>query len=766
VYEFIAREPPFRGSWDISTYATGPIESFRSVPFATATSYPPFFESHITDNVRRLLARAPQDRPSAAESRKVFEFHCQFLSLENVQKIIPVTKYLSYDDWKAIAERHESSRNERLYTLVNTLAKIGEHSAANSLKRRLVLQDAKRIFERKRAEGFGGSLTDCAADVLTEKKDYAGAIAIYNEAIEREPENFWLWHGMYRVHMEHRGVENAITRCRAAVIDTVSSGTRNLPCLLELGCLYAVAGEFEKSMATFDLFLEHCKYIAQIGDLRHTVSAKTKIDIPETRYLNPYLCSQRSISPIEVSYAVRRVVSAKTSLPSTLLMTLNLAAWSGNLHAVQGIFGKKDPPKGDQPTPLHLAAANGHLQVMDFLLQQNEASDWLEREWLTGFTPLSIAAGCNDSGMVTLLLDAGAALNTARVGDNGSPLGSAAFAGNLTVMKLLLERGANPSDTRIGESGAAIIHLAAAGGYADAIAILQAAGASINAEMAGAGGDDASSFSPIHAAAKYGQPDTVRALLASGANVNSVHDMDGWTPLHHSCGKQRRADMLDKTLEKLQIAAELVPFKCVPNQDETVKVLIEAGANVSARTKTGELPIFRAAAYGRLDAVKLLLDGGADVSARSNTGQTTLFWAARKGKVEAITFLISVGASVKAKDDGGRTAIFLASEYNHVKAIEKLHELGADLSARDDKGCTPLFYAARCLHTTAVQKLIELGADSSCKNYAGDTPWLFTKRRNPGINIPPELEAALGSQRASSPASRLRNLTLLGRKNK
>jgi tetratricopeptide (TPR) repeat protein len=203
------------------------------------------------------------------------------LALETVEEIVSLPNYPSYADWKTIAE---TPKRERMYAVATIYARMGEHSAASSLKRRLVFQDAHDIYERKLAGGFEASLTDCAAEILVERNDHEGAIAIYEAAIGREPENFWLWHGMCRVYTELYGIEKTIVMCRAAVFDNFDNA-KNLPCLAELGCLYAIAGYYEKSVAAFELFWEHCKYISQKDDLRNIVLAKLHLDIPETRYL-------------------------------------------------------------------------------------------------------------------------------------------------------------------------------------------------------------------------------------------------------------------------------------------------------------------------------------------------------------------------------------------------------------------------------------------------------------------------------------------------
>jgi hypothetical protein len=71
-------------------------------------------------------------------------FHCQFLSLENVNEMIAISNYPSYLDWKSICETNKTSERERLYALANLYEQNGDDAAARSLKTPLVRQEAER----------------------------------------------------------------------------------------------------------------------------------------------------------------------------------------------------------------------------------------------------------------------------------------------------------------------------------------------------------------------------------------------------------------------------------------------------------------------------------------------------------------------------------------------------------------------------------------------------------------------------------------------
>jgi tetratricopeptide (TPR) repeat protein len=219
-------------------------------------------------------------------------FHCQFLSLENVNEMIAISNYPSYLDWKSICETNKTSERERLYALANLYEQNGEDAAARSLKTPLVRQEAERRYKDRQSQGFDTSKLDCLAEIVVERKDYASAIITYTEAIEKEPENFWLWHGLCRVYIGRDGLEAAIAMCKKAIIDNLDN-SRTLPCLVELA-LYAATNDYVKAEHALDLLWEHCRYIVQQrqDDLRQMVveRLKLKIALPdETRYhTRPY----------------------------------------------------------------------------------------------------------------------------------------------------------------------------------------------------------------------------------------------------------------------------------------------------------------------------------------------------------------------------------------------------------------------------------------------------------------------------------------------
>ncbi len=106
----------------------------------------------------------------------------------------------------------------------------------------------------------------------------------------------------------------------------------------------------------------------------------------------------------------------------------------------------------DGYTPLHRAAAAGHLDIVRFLLGTGAEvnathGDPRLADYASGFTldtPLHLAAGSGYTDVIRALVESGADLNaTSLTGD--TPLHSAAWSGQLESVRMLLDAGADPS---------------------------------------------------------------------------------------------------------------------------------------------------------------------------------------------------------------------------------------------------------------------------------------------------------------------------------
>ncbi|NWW33808.1 ANK2 protein, partial [Panurus biarmicus] len=391
---------------------------------------------------------------------------------------------------------------------------------------------------------------------------------------------------------------------------------------------------------------------------------------------------------------------------------------------------------------LHLAAKEGHVGLVQELLERGSAVDSATKK---GNTALHIASLAGQAEVVKVLVKEGANIN-AQSQNGFTPLYMAAQENHIEVVKYLLENGANQSTAT--EDGFTPLAVALQQGHNQAVAILlendTKGKVRLPALHIAARKDDTKSaalllqndhnadvqsksgFTPLHIAAHYGNVNVATLLLNRGAAVDFTA-RNGITPLHVA-SKRGNTNMVKLLLDRGgQIDAKtrdgLTPLHCAARSghDQVVELLLERGAPLLARTKNGLSPLHMAAQGDHVECVKHLLQHKAPVDDVTLDYLTALHVAAHCGHYRVTKLLLDKRANPNARALNGFTPLHIACKKNRIKVMELLVKYGASIQAITESGLTPIHVAAFMGHLNIVLLLLQNGASPDVTNIRGET---------------------------------------------
>ena len=399
-------------------------------------------------------------------------------------------------------------------------------------------------------------------------------------------------------------------------------------------------------------------------------------------------------------------------------------------------------------TALYLAAAWERTDAVEVMLKHDRRID---RANEYGWSPLRIAAHNGDTKTAKLLIRAGAkldifsAIGLKRIDDvkriidadagvlqqeagTDSVVQWAVQADAPDILKLLIKRGANVNHKHPHFANHALQKAA----WLDrgvCAKILTDAGADLNAGQ----GKDAYG-PPLQHAAWRGHTEFMAMLLDAGANIEAVNNTNE-TALCCAVGREH----IDAV--KLLLARGAKPdgqpgqpplTGCHDHENTTIaRLLIAAGANVSAPDKHVGSPLHYAIDKGSTELVELMLAQPIDPGVRGEN-HTTLLHRAPLAKDKPLAWrkrlvdrLLKLGLDLEEGSYGGYTVLARAV-YKQVEPemIQHLIKRGAKVNALTSDGYSVLTVAcfAHRLQADVVKLLLEAGADANLADKTGKTP--------------------------------------------
>jgi ankyrin repeat protein len=339
-------------------------------------------------------------------------------------------------------------------------------------------------------------------------------------------------------------------------------------------------------------------------------------------------------------------------------------------------------PEGD--TALMLAAKTGMPEAVKALIDHgakvNAKEDW------HGETALMLAAGENHAAVVKLLIERGADANASathlefpEMKKGPAQVFSIYPAGGLTALmeaardnsyeaaQALLDGKANPNLKSPQGLSAAMI--AIMNGHWDLAKMLIDRGSDVNDGSLPLAADirNLEFLRPAQNRVETATPlDLIKDMLAKGAKPDSK--LSEPIPVLHNFGTNvtgpvdstalyRAAKASDLTVMRLLIEKGADP-KLKAKDDTTA---LHAAAGIGVRQAMGDAALKAPKAPQIIETMKFLLDHGADVNAADGSGMTPLHGAAQKGLDEVVQFLADHGAKLDIKDKRDRTPLDIAN---------------------------------------------------------------------------------------------------------
>lgn len=171
------------------------------------------------------------------------------------------------------------------------------------------------------------------------------------------------------------------------------------------------------------------------------------------------------------------------------------------------------------------------------------------------------------------------------------------------------------------------------------------------------------------------------------------------------------------------VSGELPLASAVKNRDaDSMIMLLNAGADPSAKIGERGNILGVAAAAGRFDLLNTLLAAGADPNGEMPDGEAVIVWATRHGHEAIIASILRSGPNPNLKDLQGNPLLHVAMSTGKRALVDSLLEIGADPTSHDITGNTTIHHAIDQKWHDMIPRLVAKGANPNARNREGTSP--------------------------------------------
>lgn len=140
--------------------------------------------------------------------------------------------------------------------------------------------------------------------------------------------------------------------------------------------------------------------------------------------------------------------------------------------------------------------------------------------------------------------------------------------------------------------------------------------------------------------------------------------------------------------------------------NEELKAMLDAGVSPDTCDWDGDSLLWNAINYGHADTVKLLMEAGAQAANTRRRSFSLLHKAASRGKTDIAAMLLAQQPDLPdALTEDNKTPLHIAAANGHADFVAEMIKRGIDPNSKDNNGRTALYYANKGGHLETVEVL-------------------------------------------------------------